>query len=129
MKPAHVSRSWDAYAASFSTLCVVHCLAVPVLLAVLPTFPAILDNHLIHVLLVLLAAPITLRVVWGAIENKESMAFVVSALFGLALLVSAITFVPHELEVTLTVCGGVSLAGAHIWRWTRHQTITTDHNV
>ncbi|MEM7611643.1 MAG: MerC domain-containing protein [Pseudomonadota bacterium] len=114
----------DLYAATISTLCLIHCLALPLLAAVLPLAGQISDNELLHKGLVLLAAPATLWVVRHAWRTPGMRGFVAIATTGLGLLVLAAFAAPLEaFELPLTVLGSVLLASAHVWRWstTRHK--------
>ena len=110
----------DLYAAGLSTLCVLHCVALPVLVALLPTVAQAADNELVHRLLVVAAVPVSLRVVWKTRPLSGNRLFVSAALVGLGLLLLAAfmeALAPYE-EPT-TVAGGVLLGSAHIWHWMR----------
>ena len=54
----------DLCAAGLSTLCLLHCLALPLLVAVMPLVAQAADNELVHRVLVILALPVSLRVIW-----------------------------------------------------------------
>ena len=122
LKSHHAGRGWDAGAATLSVLCILHCLALPLFATLVPVLAMVSDAEWVHVMLVMLAAPVTLWVVRAALPNQESVFFVVIAVSGLALMVSAVTLAPEQLEDTLTLAGGTLLGGAHMWRWLRHQT-------
>ena len=119
---SNAARTWDLCAAGLSTACIMHCLGLPLLAAVLPATSLFADNELLHLAMVLLAVPITLWVVWGESSAGGSRRFVVAAMAGLAMMLAAVSFgALEEYEVLLTVIGGVLLAGAHLWRWFHHQ--------
>ena len=107
----------DMAGLGFSALCVIHCLALPLLAAALPILGAIAEMEVIHrgfvvfaafaAVVGLLQASSNLRVVFGAI-----------AAIGLTLLIAG-AFVEafHDIEVPLTVAGALVLSAAHIIRW------------
>ncbi|MEM7078476.1 MAG: MerC domain-containing protein [Pseudomonadota bacterium] len=117
------SRWWDIGAAGLSFACILHCLGMPVVIALLPMFGQFADSHFVHMLLVFMAAPITLRVIWGEGLRGRAGRFAAFALFGLALMFAAVLIEPLEAhEVILTMIGGTFLGGAHIWRWFGHHS-------
>ncbi len=110
----------DLYAATLSALCLIHCLALPLLASLLPLAGQLSENELIHRVLALLAAPATLWIGWKSRLNRALRPFIVAALPGLGLLLAG-AFV-HALEAheqAVTVAGAVLLATAHLWRWMR----------
>ena len=115
----------DLCAAGLSSLCILHCLAVPVLAGALPVVSHVGDSHLIHIGLLMLAAPVTLWVVWRVVGSEtRHRTFLAFALGGLGLMIAAVAI--HELhawETPLTVVGGVLLGGAHLWRWFNLRTV------
>ena len=115
------SRAIDASALTLSGLCLVHCLALPLIAAFLPLAGAWAEDEWVHKVLVLLAVPISVFAIARSFGQATGYAFIGLALTGLALLTAA-AFVEtlHDLETPLTVCGALILASAHIWRWTRH---------
>ena len=118
------ARGWDVYATTLSAACIIHCLGLPLLAAFLPVFAQSFDDHLLHVVLVALAAPVTLWVIWSEDLAERGALFVTVALSGLALMVIAVAVEPLEqYEVPLTVSGGSLLASAHIWRWFHHRGV------
>ena len=114
------ARVWDIFAAALTSACLLHCLALPILATMMPVASQLFDNHLMHVVLVLLAVPVTFWVVWGEGITGDGMFFTPIALTGLAMMLAAVT-VLEPFEVILTVIGGALLGGAHVWRWFRHQ--------
>ncbi|MEO1311436.1 MAG: MerC domain-containing protein [Pseudomonadota bacterium] len=108
----------DTSAIGLSGLCVVHCLATPVVSAALPIAGTLAEAEWIHQLMVLTAVPITMFAVARHHASKVHLSFAAPAFLGLALL-SAAAFVEalRDLETTLTVSGALLLASAHLWRW------------
>ena len=111
----------DLYAAGLSSLCLIHCLALPLLVTLMP-LAAIAENELVHRLLVLAAIPVSLRVIWKTLPVDRNWPFVGAVLSGLGLLLTA-AFIEavSAYEESLTVAGGALLCAAHLWHWTRQR--------
>lgn len=115
--------SLDLYAAGLSTLCLVHCLALPILATLLPFAAYFAENELVHQVLVLLALPVSLWVVRKVWSSAGSGPFVAAALTGLGLLLLGAFVGPvSAYEVPITVVGAVLLGSAHLWRWLRYRS-------
>ena len=110
----------DLYAVGLSTLCVLHCVALPVLVALMPVATQAAESELVHRVLVVIAVPVSLRVVWRTRLMSGNRLFVGAALVGLALLLlGAFIEAVSTYEEPITVAGGTLLASAHIWHWVR----------
>lgn len=108
------SKWLDFTSIGLSGLCVVHCLALPFLAALLPMLGIFADNEWVHPVLVLLAAPMSL---WAIIASHAWRKWKVSALIavGLALLgLAAFVDAFDEYEVAMSVIGASCIAAAHI---------------
>jgi hypothetical protein len=89
---------FDASAVALSTLCLLHCLALPLLAALLPLFGAWSEAEWVHGVFVLIAAPLSGYALWRGDQHG----------------------VPGErAETPLTVAGSLALAGAHLWNAAR----------
>ena len=112
----------DLYAAALSLLCLLHCLALPLMASILPVAGHLSENELIHQVLVTLAAPVTLWAVWTSLPKAASAwPFIASATFGLALLLLAgFVHAVAAYESWLTIVGALCLGLAHLWRWSQH---------
>lgn len=112
----------DLCAAGLSTLCLLHCLALPLLVAVLPLAAQAADNELVHRVLVVAAVPVSLRVIWKTLPVDGSGLFIGAALGGLGLLlVGAFIEALEAYEQPITVAGGLLLGSAHLWNWVRQR--------
>lgn len=110
----------DLYAVTLSTLCVLHCVALPVLVALMPVIAQAAENELVHQVLVIIAVPVSLRVIWMSRPLRDNVLFVGVAFTGLGLLLlAAFVEAVSSYEVAITVAGGVLLASAHLWHWVR----------
>ena len=123
-KSRKVARSWDLAAASLSSLCVLHCLGLPLFTVFLPVASQLGDDHFVHALMVAAAVPVTLWVVLGEMNTRRNEVFIACALAGMGLLVAAVAIPPLEaFETPITLAGGGLLASAHSWRWFQHQNL------
>ena len=116
------SSTLDVSAIGLSSLCLIHCLALPVLTAVLPVAGVLAEAEWIHKLLVLLALPVSSVVIWTSLRAERNFVFIGCVAAGLALLVGAAFIeVLHDVETPLTVAGAGLLAGAHGYRFANHK--------
>lgn len=112
------SSTFDASGVALSGLCLVHCLALPLMASFLPVAGVLAEAEWVHRLLVLFVVPVSGWVIFGSVRTGGSLFFVVGATFGLALLVGAAFIHPlHDVETPLTIAGATILAFAHGWRW------------
>lgn len=113
----------DRWAIAVSGLCVVHCLAIPLTLVLMPSVSAGLaeDQTLTHWLLLALALPISALALWSGHRQHPSTLTLGLGLAGLVLLTLGVShWLGERLEIPLTVAGGVGLIAAH-WRNLRHK--------
>jgi len=110
----------DSVAIGMSSLCLAHCLALPLAASLFPIVGAWADAKWVHWLFVLIAAPISLWTL-GLSPNRSTPILGLAGA-GLALLFGgAAGFPSHALEMPTTVAGGVLVAGAHILNWRRRR--------
>lgn len=113
----------DAAGIGLASLCIVHCLALPLIVAVLPMFADILDlPEAFHLAMVLIALPLSgFALARGFGRHHRPLPLVLGA-SGLALMTGAVVVEPSEAwETGLTVLGSLMLAGAHLWNWRLHR--------
>ena len=110
------AMTYDTSAIGLSTLCLVHCLALPIVAAGVPVLASAAEAEWVHRAFVLLAVPISFM----AMARGGGRVFTGLALVGLSLLITG-AFVEqlHDYETPLTVAGALTLAFAHIFRWRR----------
>jgi MerC mercury resistance protein len=117
-----ISFKADAVAVSLSGLCLVHCLALPVLGSILPLTSAVAEAEWLHKALVMLAVPVALLAFANTRRTLARWIFGSVATLGSTLLVAGAFVEPwHAYETQLTVAGACCLAGAHLYRWQQHQ--------
>ena len=108
----------DAVGTTMSGLCLVHCLALPALVAMAPILAPLAENETLHAVLVALAAPMAALLIRDTFRVSGRRGIAVQALLGLGLLLGALLVPPLEAqEVLVTSVGGLLLAGAHVRRW------------
>ena len=112
----------DAWAVVLSTLCLIHCLALPLLAAALPLLGVWAHDEWVHIVFVAIALPLTGFALWRAHRCQPlPSALRALAALGLAgLLTGALGWPEETWETPLTVSGSLMLAGAHVWNWARH---------
>ena len=116
------TSSWlDGLAISLSAACVVHCLALPVAIALLPALSDLISlPESVHFWLLLGALPVSLYVLGSAsLRNPAGKGTLAIGLGGLALMGSALLAGSESVETALTLCGASLLAFAHIRNWRR----------
>ncbi|ROO24438.1 hypothetical protein SAOR_14680 [Salinisphaera orenii MK-B5] len=109
----------DKTAVALSGLCLVHCLALPLLIAVFPVLGfTVVEHETFHQLILIVVIPTTaIALGVGCRRHRSRLVAVLGILGVLALVVAA--FVVHAmgteaLERTVTVAGGLVLAAAHV---------------
>lgn len=113
----------DAAAATLSSLCLLHCLALPLALVLLPTAGGALRGSLhgpgwLHWALIALAAPFSVWALWRGVAVHGRNRFWRWALAGFALMAAGALLHAHApAEQMLTVAGGLVVAGAHWGNW------------
>ena len=111
----------DLSAMGLSILCLLHCLALPVLASVMPVLGAWSEVEWVHKLFVLLAIPVTSYAAFVRGVRYRDGVFIFLVVTGLIMLVGAAFFgYFHAFEKPMTVIGGIFVAGGHFWRFVRH---------
>lgn len=119
MPASRTAALGDGLAVGVSGLCLIHCLALPLMASLLPLAGAWAEAEWVHWLFVAIAAPVSL---WTFTRRPRSGPLAALAVAGLAFLVAgAAAFPSHGWETGLTVGGGLLLAGAHILNWQRRK--------
>lgn len=110
----------DFAAITLSVLCLLHCLALPVLAATLPVLGAVGEAEWIHKLLVLFALPISGFAIYQTSEGAGRQIFAGMVFVGALFLVcGAFVEALHDYEVVLSTCGACFIVLGHLYRWFR----------
>ena len=144
IKNINMKNITDKFSICLSMCCILHCLALPVLIVLLPSISSLwINDEIVHVYLVLLAIPISLFAMVKSLKVHNNYKCISLAVVGLLLLVAAIfmhdigSFFSEQghvnehghvdehghdehngigelLEKCFTVLGALILVGAHI---------------
>ena len=111
-------KVFDGTADSLSGLCMLHCLALPLVISALPIMFQGLQSEIVHQVLVVLAVPLAISAVWAA-RGQRMSGFTIGLLLSGATALSLGAFAEplHDYETLLTVAGAVLLSAGHISRW------------
>ena len=109
----------DQAAMSLSIACLLHCFFAPsVLILGSGYFAFNLGDELIHKIILILAIPFSFSALYFGYKNHNSTAFIAPAIFGLLLLIIAVTFGEsvwgESGERGLTLIGSLLLTFAHL---------------
>lgn len=114
--PSSATSLFDRLAIASSALCLVHCLALPLIVAALPSLTlALAVPESIHIFALALAIPVSgIGLVQGYRRHGRRLPLGV-ALLGILLLTLGVTLPDRvSVETGLTVTGGLLLAYAHL---------------
>lgn len=108
--------SWlDGVAVGASALCLIHCLALPLLIAALPALGSLAGAEWVHWSLLLFAVPTSMWALTGGGGGR--LALLIGSI-GLALMaIGVAAFAGSEIERTLTLAGVILVGAAHLRRW------------
>lgn len=115
-------NGWDSFGIAVSGVCVVHCLMLPVVLSLLPLWPAAEVFHAwLHPIFALILVPTTAIAAVTGFRKHRQRSIVVILAAGLAVILSA-GVLGHAapgatLETALTVAGSALLIGGHWRNW------------
>lgn len=113
----------DRWAIFISGLCVVHCLAIPITVLLLPAVSGPLEQEqtLTHWLLLAVALPVSLVALGSGYRHHGGIGTLLLGIVGLILLTLGVShWLGERWEVPLTVAGGLALILAHL-RNLRHR--------
>ena len=108
----------DGIAIAGSALCLIHCLALPLIIAWLPALSDWLSwPESVHLWILLAALPLSFFALWRhALCEGRKVPFLLG-MAGLAIMASALLIEGSPLEPFVTSIGAALLAAAHILNW------------
>ncbi len=117
MKPVAPTPWADLSAAALSGLCLLHCLALPLLASLLPVLGTWSDAEWVHGLFVLMALPLSLLALGRAHARRRLpwRMWALAALGLLALTAGALGWPDTRWETPITVGGSLLLVATHLW--------------
>ena len=118
----------EGIAVGATIACLVHCLALPLLIAALPVVSSVLPipEHF-HLIALGLAIPATAGALFAGYRRHRLAAPLIAGTVGLTLLaLGAIHWGETPLETPVTVLGSLCIAAAHLanWRYRRANQLT-----
>ena len=125
-----ISRHFDQIAIALSAICLVHCLAVPVLVAVLPIAAVSFgDSQHFHGLMLWLVVPTSVVGFTLGFRLHRRAGLVATGAIGVLILWAAAVF-GHDawsesIEVAVSVVGSLVLGGAH---WMNFRAVRQCHS-
>ena len=123
-QPATKRERLDTIAVVLSAICMLHCLALPVVLTVFPILnTAVLSENVFHLLMIVLILPVsTIALTIGCRRHRDSLTLFLGAV-GLGILTITAFFGHHLFGLTgeriVTSIGGLVLAAAHLQNYRR----------
>ena len=116
------SPDWlDGAAVALSALCLVHCLALPLVVVGLPFFAQFSAGHL-HAQMLIIVIPLSIFALGIGFRRHHDLRIVAGGVLGMMLLVTGATYAHTELGLTadrlFTIIGSLVLATAH-WKNSR----------
>lgn len=119
MRHSFLTSDWlDGAAVTLSALCLVHCLALPLLVAGLPFLSQFAHTHL-HVQALIIVLPLSVIALAIGYRRHSSMRIITAGVLGMSLLVFGATIAHSQLGLaadrTFTISGALILAAAHFF--------------
>ncbi|MBI3928963.1 MAG: MerC domain-containing protein [Armatimonadetes bacterium] len=114
---------WDQLGILVSGLCLVHCLALPLMLSLAPFLAGLWSpDERVHLVLTWLALPVGLAALWPGFRGHRKISVLVCGFAGLALMLAAPLLGAHGTGELWASAGAIMLVGAHLVnrRW-RHR--------
>lgn len=136
LKQHHRQKLIDGSAMGLSLLCLFHCLAMPLVVSVLPMLGAhLFEETTMHVFFFVAAMPLSLFGLWLGVRGAHGGArLMILAGAGLVLMFGgALHDISGEFDVAFTSVGVSLVALAHFLNWRRHarthSSVPHEHHV
>ena len=117
--PEHVA---DGVSVSLSVLCVIHCLALPVMATILPSLLAMpFSDERFHIWLVCAVIPISTYALTMGCKKHKNYQIWIPGVAGMAVLLTAALggdVIGENLERVFTLIGAGIIALSHYWNFT-----------
>jgi MFS superfamily sulfate permease-like transporter len=116
----------DGAAVTLSALCLVHCLALPLLVAGLPFLSQFSEGHL-HAQVLVVVIPLSTVALLIGYRRHRDIRIVLAGVLGMALLVIGATVAHQRLGLTadrlFTITGSLVLGTAHLFNSYRRKPV------
>ncbi len=131
----YTQRLGDKIAIALSSLCVIHCLATPLILIILPSLGALVaDNHeLFHLVILFFVLPIGVLALMAGYRHHHNRTILLIGLAGLGLLLIAAYF-GHDYfgetgETALTIFASLIITTAHVRNFQSNRNFPSNRNL
>lgn len=126
---SHKGTDWlDGAAVTLSTLCLIHCAALPLLIVGLPSFAQFSASHL-HAQALMLVIPLSFLALGLGFRRHRDVKIVAVGIVGMLLLVFGATIAHQQLGLAadraFTIGGSLTLATAHFLNSYRKKLINS----
>ncbi len=125
-----LAKIWDALGVGLSGLCLVHCLALPLVAIALPMLGSLSEAPWVHWAFVATATPVTM-LAFGPLLARRPAPLLIPGLgaAGIALLTfGALNWPNHAWGEGVTLIGALVLSSAHVLNWRRgHRHVAHAH--
>ncbi len=117
------SGSWlDGLAVGLSALCLIHCLALPLIVAGLPFLAQFADGHL-HLQMLVVVLPLSIVALGLGFRHHRNLRIVIAGAVGMLTLLIGATVAHSQLGLAadrlFTIVGALVLAAAHFYNSVR----------
>lgn len=129
----NVTGKLDRAAVLLSGLCLVHCLALPLIIALFPVFGfSVVEHTTFHQLILVVVIPTTVLALGAGYRRHRRAIAPALGVVGIGALVMA-AFAVHALnaesvERSVTVAGGLLIAAAHIQNFRLTRAVPCHHH-
>jgi hypothetical protein len=122
----------DYFGMTASTLCLLHCLGLPLLLSVFPLFGLALGDEVVHqYMAVMVTLPVVFALIPGFVVHRRWLVLILGG-FGLACFIAAVLFIEplygETAETVLAMIGGAHLFVAHLKNRTFCRSCAVQHD-
>jgi energy-coupling factor transporter transmembrane protein EcfT len=108
----------DKLAITLSIACAIHCLALPLILLLLPSFVALqLNYEAFHTWMVIIVLPTSVYALFMGCKQHKRYKLLFIGFLGLILLVLALSIGNEYWEKVLTLVGSAVIAGGHYFNY------------
>lgn len=120
--PKELTQSADKAAIGLSFICALHCLLLPIAIALLPSAAMFgFDDEWFHRLLLVFVLPVSVFALVSGLKRHKKISVLTIGITGLIILIVDAAF-GHEVfgetgERLITLLGSVSVAISHLWNF------------
>jgi hypothetical protein len=112
-----MGKIWDKFGICASTLCLIHCIATPIIILLFPSIDSFLGNtHIVHEIFAVIVISLVVIAVYPQCRKHGHKDIIAFAVIGSALIITAIFMFEENitLHYILTIAGSISLITAHV---------------